>query len=149
MFINLGFWVNKKGFNLLMTESFSKRCIPGYSWNTSCCLIIQQLNIALLTYYFSFGESSKSNRSDSGTFNVRAKAKTVLNVGFILAVSILAIWLNDNPDSNASWLCEYPSLVRIFFSWIANALIPSSSNINFRSLCCCGFIAESFAEKQK
>ena len=32
--------------------------------------------------------SSKSNKAVNGTFNVRAKVKTVLGIGFILAVSL-------------------------------------------------------------
>lgn len=41
--------------------------------------------------YETLGESSKLKRSDNLTFKVRAIVNTVLNVGFILAVSIRAI----------------------------------------------------------
>ncbi len=64
--------------------------------------------------YLSFGANSKLNRVVSGMFNARDKAKAVHMVELILDVSILAIWLKDNPDSKASWLWENPCLIRFF-----------------------------------
>ena len=48
--------------------------------------------MGVMLSYFSLGTSSKPNKSVNGTFNVLARVKTVLEVGFILAISIFFLW---------------------------------------------------------
>jgi len=78
----------------------------------------------------SFG-SLKSKSSGKETFKARAILNIVLNVGFIIAVSILAIWLSVRPDSLESFSGK-TSLCLIVLRCSANARKPFSSNISLR-----------------
>ena len=49
--------------------------------------------------YFALLVNLKSNKDDTGTFNVRAILKMVLTVGFAFTVSIRAIWDRVISDS--------------------------------------------------
>lgn len=90
-------------------HTFDIDCTKGYYSVTFACVMLGTKSICSSKLVFTssvfnriHSGNSKSNKTVRGIFSVLAKVKTVLRVGFILAVSILAIWLNDSPDSKAS-----------------------------------------------